>query len=236
MALSRSRFQPQSCEANSRRLNLTLSASHFSVSIMYDHQIFSLGRSPNFLKIVFKFNVSAWRVPSCRSTAPGRENLSSGCIQRESWRRKTAKEGRNPPAIRIRERGRMWAVVGQAATPRVPAALPVRFGIPNLGLWCVSHSQPRKHRAAPPVPSFCSSPTSPSDPRRAASSHLFLNVSLLSDSLLPCSSFPSGDDWASGGATRVLSSPSDLTATSASSRYARPFSFLLLCETEHPKP
>ena len=158
MALSRSRFQPQSCEANSRRLNLTLSASHFSVSIMYDHQIFSLGRSPNFLKIVFKFNVSAWRVPSCRSTAPGRENLSSGCIQRESWRRKTAKEGRNPPAIRIRERGRMWAVVGQATTPRAfPAALLVRcwgVGIPNLGGLPLS---------------LYSSPTSPSDPRPAAS-------------------------------------------------------------------
>jgi hypothetical protein len=28
----------------------------------------------------------------------------------------------------------------------------------------------------------------------------FLNLSLLSDSLLPCSSFPGGDDWASGGA------------------------------------
>ena len=34
----------------------------------------------------------------------------------------------------------------------------------------------------------------------------------------------------------VLSSPSPLPATSASSRYARPFSFLRLCETEHPKP
>jgi hypothetical protein len=28
----------------------------------------------------------------------------------------------------------------------------------------------------------------------------FLNLSLLSDSLLACSSFPGGDDWASGGA------------------------------------
>jgi hypothetical protein len=37
-------------------------------------------------------------------------------------------------------------------------------------------------------------------------------------------------------ADKVLSSSLPLLATSASSRYARPLSFLLLCETEHPKP
>ena len=40
------------------------------------------------------------------------------------------------------------------------------------------------------------------------SSLCFLNLSLLSDSLLACSSFPGGDDWASGGAIRpVFSMP-----------------------------
>ena len=34
---------------------------------------------------------------------------------------------------------------------------------------------------------------------RFISSLCFLQLSLLSDSLLPCSSFPGGDDWASGG-------------------------------------
>jgi len=37
---------------------------------------------------------------------------------------------------------------------------------------------------------------------RASGSSLFLPLSLLSDSLLPWSSFPGGDDWASGGAIR----------------------------------
>jgi hypothetical protein len=37
-------------------------------------------------------------------------------------------------------------------------------------------------------------------PLRFISSLCFLNLSLLTDSLLPCSSFPGGDDWASGGA------------------------------------
>ena len=39
----------------------------------------------------------------------------------------------------------------------------------------------------------------PAQGLRFISSLCFLQLSLLSDSLLPCSSFPGGDDWASGG-------------------------------------
>ncbi|RCV46635.1 hypothetical protein SETIT_9G547300v2 [Setaria italica] len=58
----------------------------------------------------------------------------------------------------------MWAVVGQAPDSAC-VALPVRCGIPNLGL-CLSHCS--QASTAPPVPSLYSSPTSPPDPRSAA--------------------------------------------------------------------
>ena len=117
-------------------------------------------------------------MPSCRST-PGRENLS-GCIQRESWRRKTAKGRRNPRVKQIRERGRMWAVVGQATTPRAfPAALLVRcwgVGIPNLGGLPLPAKEAPRRRS--PLPLFFSHFSVGSSPRRLGfiSSLCFLNL------------------------------------------------------------
>ena len=56
------------------------------------------------------------------------------------------------------------------------------------------------------------------------------------DSLLPWSSFPGGDDWASGGAIRHAFAQPFAGEEHPPGMPAAPFSFLLLCEAEHPKP
>jgi len=114
----------------------------------------------------------------------------------------------------------------------------------------LAEGRPCRHRPAPPPASIFSGagirawvtfPISLSragqhlqrrrDPRLGHLSHLSLSDTRTLSSL-PSLAATTGR----AAALFVLSSPSPLPATSVSSRYAHPFSFLMLCETEHPKP
>ena len=107
--------------------------------------------------------------------------------------------------------------------PPPPGALPTR--------------RPQRRPPHPPPPLPPRPPRPQRRPRRVGRLHACSRAPKASRSGEPSPPLPSlAATTARAASPFVLSSPSPLPATSVSSRYAHPFSFLLLCETEHPRP
>ena len=91
----------------------------------------------------------------------------------------------------------------------------------------LAEGRPCRHRPAPPPASIFS----------GAGIRAWVTFPISLSDTRTLSSLPSlAATTGRAAALFVLPSPSPLPATSVSSRYAHPFSFLLLCETEHPRP